>query len=286
MIETNHYIESEASLQKVTSKIGYGELASEDIIPIMLCDDNFDECRLKPYIWSKLFKKEYLQKVQMPVDERIGCGEDGAVVYPYVLNCKKIYISEYAGYHYVQRTGSMTNADCIGELQKDKALLHYLKTVFENSDYAGIMMEQLNQYAKSLLLLRQISVFDDENTFLTPFGGVLSKEKIIIYGAGKLGQSIYRYIKKTGKSQIFGWFDKNSIMYQNMGFPVNVRKEFAEMQRNCDKIIIAVSSKSVFDSIRDDLLQMGINEQKIIWLTKSFIDKKECILNRMLDAHL
>lgn len=279
LIETDHYIESEGSLQKVKSKIGYGLLASKEIIPIMLSDDNFDECRLKPYIWSKLFKKECLQKMQMSVDEQIGCGEDGAVVYPYILNCEKIFVSEYAGYHYIQRPGSMTNARCEKELRREIALFRYLKNAFENTDYASVMLEQLNQYAKSVILLRQISYFDKENTLLIPFGGVSAGERLVLYGAGKLGQSIWRYIQEMEKIDLLDWFDKNYILYRDMGFPVNNPEGLKAVQEDCDKIIIAVSSKRLAQSIEKDLWNMGIKKEKLIWLTEIFTDKKENILD-------
>lgn len=309
LVETDHYIESAGDYQKIKSKIGYGLLDAEQVIPIMLCDEDFNECRLKPFVWSKLFKKELLQRVQLPVDERIGREEDGAVVYPYALQCKAIFASDYAGYHYVQRGDSVTGISTGKNLQGEKALFQYLKKVFESTKYASLMLPQLNQYAKSAILLQCPAFFDsadvcgreNTDTLLLPFGGVHSGEKIVIYGAGKLGQSIWRYlciensqeenakigttIEATIKIEIAGWFDKGYALYQQIGLPVRAPQELKAVCRGCDKILVAVSSRNLAESIIKELCVMGIPREKLQWLTEDFINPQNDVLKYFEGQH-
>lgn len=109
MVETAYLRETEGVSQKSANKIAAGIYEASELMTDMLCDNDFNECRLSPYLWSKLFKRKMLQDIQMNTDEQIQLGEDAAVTYPYVLKCSRIAVSDYAGYHYVQRTGSMTS---------------------------------------------------------------------------------------------------------------------------------------------------------------------------------
>lgn len=288
VIESDHYIDYEGHIKRVKSKVEYGCFDVKEIIPVMMCDDNFNECRIKPYICSKLFKRSLLVDVQIAVKERIGCGEDAAVVYPYLLKSKKVCISDYAGYHYVQRKGSITNISYIDELERNKILIQYLLSIFKQSAYADFMIEQLNQYTKLSLLLRQISFFDKASpeSFLKPFGGITEKSKVVIYGAGKLGQSIFKYILEKGKLEIVSWLDQEYKMYQLLDMPVNNPIELTKLQGKYDKIIIAVSSKKVADSIKSDLCKMSVEENDMVWLSDDFINKEYNMLEKLFNEKL
>lgn len=286
IIESNHYIENEISgeVKQVKSKIGYGIFDVSEIIPVMLCDEEFNECRLQPYVWSKLLRKEILEPIQLSVDEEIGCGEDAAVIYPYILRSKKVYISNYAGYHYMQRSNSMTNTLEKDELQKSKRLIRYMQTCFVRSKYADRLLVQLNQYTKLILLLRCISFFDMDNnkSFLTPFGGISERNRVIIYGAGKLGQSIYRYILSSGMLEIVNWLDQEYVMYQSLSMPVYNPEIIKEMQGQYDKIIVAVSSRKAASSIRKYLLEAGVSKEIITWLSDEFISEENNVMERLV----
>lgn len=287
IIETDYYIEDAGSgtSKLIKSKLGYGSFDASDIIPIMLCDKDFNECRLKPYLWSKLFKREILEPIQLSVDEKIGCGEDAAVIYPYILKSQKISISDYAGYHYMQRCNSMTSTFEKDELQRDRKLIQNLKRYFEDTSYADKMLVQLNQYAKLILLLRQISFLDqgDENLFLAPFGGIAEGNRVILYGAGKLGQSVCRYILESGKLQLVDWVDQEYVMYQSLGMKVHSPEILLKMKGKYDKIILAVSSKKIAIDIQGYLLKAGISKENIIWLSSSFISEENNVLDQIMN---
>lgn len=284
VVETDHYMDFDGQTKRIQSKLGYGCFDTKEIIPVMMYDDDFNECKIKPYICSKLFRRISLTNIQMSVDEQIGCGEDAAVVYPYLLRNKKIYIVDYAGYHYVQRKDSITNISYKDELERNRILIQYLLSIFMKSEYSNVMVEQLNQYAKLVLLLRQIAFFDkvSPEEFLVPFGGIMEKSKVVIYGAGKLGQSIFKYILEDGRLEVIDWIDREYRMYQILDMPVHNPQRIVGLQGKYDKIIIAVSSKKVADSIQSDLLKMNIMKDDIIWLTDAFTNKNYNVLERLL----
>lgn len=285
IVETEHFTDAGTASVRVKSKLGYGRYDAGELIPIMLCDNDFNECRIQPFLWSKLLNRRLLEKHQMQVDEGILCGEDIAVTYPYILEAESIYIADYAGYHYVQRCDSMTGIQNYGREKQDKALISYLKKIFDkNEKYSGMMLRQLNQYTKSMLLLRQISFFDkdSENIILLPFGGVNVKDRIALYCAGRMGKLIYGYLKELNGEGAVVWADKEYALYQQLGLPVISPKEAVARQEDYDVLLIAVSSKKVSQAIRQSLFEIGLKENKAVWLTEEFISDDNYVLEDFL----
>lgn len=94
---------------------------------------------------------------------------------------------------------------------------------------------------------------------------------IAIYGAGKLGQQFYRQITGREKvqgnryhSQVVLWVDQNYEKYQKEGLPVSSPEDAARI--DYEQIIIAVAKKEIADSVREMLVEKGVQMRKIIWI--------------------
>ena len=94
---------------------------------------------------------------------------------------------------------------------------------------------------------------------------------IAIYGAGKVGRRFYRQI--TGKEKVQGvryhsqvvlWLGQNYEECQKEGLPVSDPKD--ALRREYEQLIIAVAKKEVADSIREMLVQLGVDRHKILWM--------------------
>ena len=273
LVETDIYMDMGDESITILSKIEYGRYDVNDIFKIMLCDENFNECRLKAYLVTKMFKRELLERVQYAVDEQITFGEDVAVTYPYVLQCKKISILNYSGYHYVQHLSSMVYTKKVDEQIRNTLLIKGLYRNFVKNVNAEILLQELNQYSKLLFTLRNISYFDQcsNGRYLLPFGGIEENTKVIIYGAGRVGQGIYRYLSDTQKIQVVDWLDTDFRKYQQLGFEVHSPENIHELELTNSKIIIAINSRKVAGSVRKWLIDNEIQEESIMWLTEEFI---------------
>lgn len=281
MVETAYLRETEGVSQKSANKIAAGIYEASELMTDMLCDNDFNECRLSPYLWSKLFKRKMLQDIQMNTDEQIQLGEDAAVTYPYVLKCSRIAVSDYAGYHYVQRTGSMTSQKTARDRQSNLALLRCLGQAFHTDKNADCLLKQLNQYAKLLFLLRQIEDFDKcgKGKVLRPFGSIEPGSRAVIYGAGSLGRSIYEYLQKKDIT-VTAWADREYQMYQGLGLQVESPQNLMQQKDKFDWLIIAVFSRNTMRHIRKNLTDIGIQPEKILWFTEAFVE------SNILDAIL
>ena len=100
----------------------------QDMYEKMICNDDFFKHGITTYVWNKLFKRDVLMQKQLEVDNRITIGEDAAVVYPVLLDCKKVCITDNCDYHYRQREDSMlkTSGNFNNESIKLKLLYDHL----------------------------------------------------------------------------------------------------------------------------------------------------------------
>lgn len=281
LVVSNHYCDTAGYVQRVSCKLEPGVYKTKDIIPVMLYADEFYQFGISQFIWAKLFRKDILWDIQMQVDDEINCGEDVAVTYPYILQTQNVYISDLTGYHYIQRAGSMMNCYDEDELFRNKRLIGYLKKTFAQSQYSQCLEKQLNQYAKNLLLTRCIAYFDsaDGNVILMPYGGIPRNARIIIYGAGKMGQSLYRYAKEQTTIKVVDWLDKNYAVYQKMNLKVNDPVQINSYNEEIyDFIILAINSQGIAGLVYKYLEDMGVNRQKIKWLCADFVKEDNNIV--------
>lgn len=275
-----HFLEMGHKSKKIINGLCVGKYHTKDIRSYLLYNGTFFQFNVTAFIWSKLFKRNILEKTQYPVDEVISFGEDVVVTFPSLLYAQSIYITDYAGYHYVQREGSITNRNDKNELQRDMALVHYLYKFFSAQEDADVLLKQLNQYAKLMLLLRQLDWFDKKETsrILTPFGGIPANSRVVIYGAGKLGQNVYQYLNTIQNIQIVGWLDQSYCMYWEIGYEVYDPDSFDFTGDSYDYIIVSVSEEPIVDAIVQYLVKRGAVKKKIRRLTEQFIET-DCKIN-------
>lgn len=269
IVVSNHFHDIGADSKKVCSNFPAGLYPKELLLPTLLYSGQFFEYGLQPHMVTKLFRKEILLKTQMCVDGRIIIGEDAAVVYPSVLEADTIYISDICGYHYVQRLGSMTKKETHDETGIYRLLFEHLENAFRHANVWSVMASQMEQYKKYLLFMRQMQSFDDR--VLLPFGGINRKSRVVIYGAGVLGQKMYNYLSAVDGMEVVLWVDKNYMAYQKNGMNVNHPEKILSLI-DYDYILIANTVQRTADSIRQYLDNIGIVKEKIKWFSEEFVN--------------
>lgn len=82
----------------------------KEIFPTMLFDNQYYRFGIFPNCWTKVFKREILEKHLMDTDDRIRMGEDIAFTYPCLMECQTIAFVDKALYHYRINPESMTKS--------------------------------------------------------------------------------------------------------------------------------------------------------------------------------
>ena len=95
------------------------------------------------------------------------------------------------------------------------------------------------------------------------------EEKLVIYGAGKFGRGLYKRLMDNGEQKIVLWVDKNASACQQQvgeGFSAEVHDVSDIFTVTYDQIVIAVVDKELAITIQEELQQLGVVREKILWL--------------------
>lgn len=155
--------------------------------------------------------------------------------------------------------------------------MNYLAHAFTKKGVLEILKPQLIQYKKYFVLLRQIQMLDE--WVLMPYGGIPVKSRVVLYGAGVLGQKIYRYLTGNDLASVVCWLDRNAESYSRQGLDVRQPKEIQNLEGLYDYVLIANTIESTADSIRKYLMELNVPKEKIRWFSESFVDVKEAVWN-------
>lgn len=90
------------------------------------------------------------------------------------------------------------------------------------------------------------------------------RSKLLIYGAGKVGVDYYNFINKSCLYEVVAWADKKAALFCKQGMNIIKCEDIEKFEY--DYILIAVLRENVAEEIKSELLELGINEKKIIWL--------------------
>ena len=258
--------------QVVRNGIDYGLYDIGEVCNKLLYNGSFYDYGVNPHLVTKLWKRELIYSIQMDVDNKIVVGEDAAVTYPAILSARNILVTDICCYHYVQHPGAMTKTVIQNEIIRQSLLFKHLEKYFVLNDIQDDFNKQLLQYKKYLAILRTPQIFDKcDGKCLMPYGGIPNSSRIILYGAGGVGQSLYRYIQTRKEINLIDWVDKNYKMYRQFNLDVNNPKHLKEMEKNADYILIANISQKTANFIRGYLENLGIDKNKILWFSEDFL---------------
>lgn len=277
IVAGNHFRDIGPQSYTVPNNIPIGLYRKEDILHKMIYTGIFFEFGLHPSLCTKLIRKKILDITQMSVNEDIFCEEDGAVIYPSVLEADKILITDVCGYHYVQRQGSITKSGCEDDIRRLRLVFTHLEKVFADKGMWKDLRYQLKQWEKFIFLERHIQVFDKRmaGTILCPYGGILPNSRVVIYGASRLGQTINRYISENNLGKNVLWIDKAYENFRKQGLQINPPEDIQKLKDEYDVVLIASVTESIVHSMKEYLLKLQVPEDKMLWLTEKFICNEE-----------
>ena len=235
------------------------------IFPEMLWCMDMERWKLDPSLCFKIMKTDILSREYNYLKEQVfNYGEDSALMYPLLLQCKKIYITNKYFYYHRQRPRNviapyMKTNDFFERLFD---LYKYLKNRFQQLQKLEIMEKQLEMfYIKSLQVYKTKKYGDlllqNNNKWLFPFDKVPHNSNIVLYGAGKAGQVYYNQVKKINYCNIKIWVDKNPILEGVVNYNEIFNTDF-------DKIVISIQNKEIAKKIAEDLVEKGVDVRDVI----------------------
>lgn len=274
IVTSGHFHDIGESSRRITDRVPVGLHETKDILDVVLYSGEFYEYGITPTLCTKIFRPGILKAAQEKVDERIQCGEDAAVVYPAVFMAETVCVTDFCGYHYVQRQGSMTKEESREDVVLVRLAVKFLegriRELAPDARSREALLGQLEVYHNYMLSLRGIHIFDEK--VLLPFGGIPCGSRVVVYGAGVLGQRIHRYLLDSGRVDVAGWVDQNAGYYRENGFCVEEPGFIAS--QTYDYVLIANISYGTAMKIKKFLMEeLSVDEAKIRWFSDEFVKK-------------
>lgn len=217
-----------------------------------------------PYICNKMFRKDSIQPLLEKIDKRIIDGEDAAIVYQYLLQSKKIILTDECKYHYVNHKDSASLSDSEYAYMNASFLYQELYACFEKSEYRAVLCRQLDDYMRRIIWKKDPAAYLQVNSFVFPFDKVEPGSGIILYGMGKVGNVFYQQIMQTRYCRLTAWADRESRLFDGaMGtVPCILPDEIKEY--HFDYVVIAIQNKIVVSHVLEQLISAGVKEEKVI----------------------
>lgn len=241
----------------------------------------FFEHGISPYLWCKLFLKEKIMRYQMMQGMTNVRFNVTMLSLPCIAESKKVYISHDCYYHYRARSDSLKRECREAEVAKLFECYPEFYSRFEGTVLCSKDDRQIQYYAMYWLLLKAPYIFDSpySEDILTPFGGISKKDKIVLYGAGAAGIHLKSYIQSIDGSKIVCWADRN---YEDLQSTLDVRSPKEIKDCEYDYVIIAILRENAVNSAKQDLMNLGVPKEKILWIEQKYIENPELLLGKVV----
>lgn len=205
----------------------------------------------------------------MPILEKVRhktfyFGEDQVITYLYLLHAEKICCSHKCFYYHRQRKKN----ELIPYFKEDNffqylnELYDCLYNEFKKHEMKDVLRKQL-EYSFSSYMKKNIEKYavrkEHEPYYLFPFHQVKPNAKYVIYGAGRTGKIYVEQIRSINYGVIVAWVDRNYLEIGNGVCPPQVLTYI-----KYDYVVIALVSEEDAREIKMYLIEMGIDEKKII----------------------
>lgn len=232
----------------------------DELISKMMYDPEMQKRGIHPSLCTKIIRRDLLEKAFANVDGNITMGEDASIFYVCCLEAEKIFIARKYKYYYRIHEDSMCRSMTINSLRDIYCFYCYMDTILSRYNMQNNLLKQLKKYVWTLLdeSLKQVFNLQLGKAYVFPYAQIEKNSDIILYGAGEVGQSYYLQVRDNHYCNIVAWADKNSG--NNIICPDKVIEFYFS------KILIAVKGKETADEITKELLELGIDENLLLWI--------------------
>lgn len=256
---------------------GIYERASGILCKKLFFCDGISNMGVMPNMVTKLFKTEVIKEHYLKIDDNISYGEDAACVYSSIPFADRVQIMHKAFYHYRFRTDSIVHKKNEQILQQVSLIYEHLIGCFRMHEAFGDLRKQLSAYI-TLNVFRGLNYFMDIDEevkiplYVIPQAVYKYGKRIILYGAGMVGQAYERQLKLSNEGELVLWVDKMAKHYREKGKEVSDIEDIFLCEY--DVILLAVADGDMVAVIKEDLVSKGIKEEKVYWeLPRTIIDQ-------------
>ena len=233
----------------------------------MIYVNNVKKDGILPYMVAKMYKSTIAKNIVSILPEDIYIDEDRLFNWIYLLNSKGgVSIIEDKQYIYRYNKKSVMNTNDDYFMMNLNKVYIAARNYFEIKNVSKLVIDKLQKFIiNRLYIAPRYMRFSWQNRiiqFYSPLR-INKNEKIVLYGAGEVGIDYYRQLcAEVGKKHI-KWTDKKWYEINNrIEEVISMNSAF---ESNYDKVLIAVKEEIIANQIKQELIEFGVEEDKILW---------------------
>lgn len=219
-------------------------------------------------LYGCIYKKNVIYDCFMKLPDSQQYGEDILCFCNLFMECESMMFIPNAYYHYVIREGSLDHQqDFMVALSNKISLYENVEKVLKGYKIFSELSDKLQMFFihKIFWDFRLISSKEIQinKKYSCEFTELLIGKKVVLYGAGVVGQSIYKQLSNFEGIEIAAWVDHN---YRNIHSPYrHISDPELIHTLDFDYVVIAVEKKNIAEEIADYLFQKNIEKKSILW---------------------
>lgn len=266
--------ENRTRIKSSAYKSGFYESQElREIYSGLLCSGDFFSFGILPNLVVKLVKRELFDVSGFfDIDKRLWYGEDVCGSMLLMSAVKSLLITDGCPYNY--RQSNYTNGlKTINVTVEDLCVLcREIKKAAGKFPQPEVFDEQIKMYMFFVILLRQYDkIAAQYSDYLFPFKEIKKESDIVLYGAGQFGIAVYKYLAKTHFCNTILWVDSNAGKAEKRSLPVKLPEEIKNARY--DHIFITILDQKTAESVKEKLIAMGIEEDKILFIGRELISR-------------
>jgi glycosyltransferase involved in cell wall biosynthesis len=248
------------------SQILSGVLSGNEVLANIL-NSRFFELAIGGLLVPVLFRRKIIYGALRNVDMRIHFSEDCACIIACLCKVKRVTFLSKVVYFYRQNALSCCHSHEKSTLVDEKLFRQNVLRRIKELPNEDAVKRKMDWLIVSGLLLGGYEYFWDFPG-LYPFGEIAAGKRIVIYGAGVLGEELYNKFPKH--LELAACVDRQADYYRSLGKPVFHVEELDNL--TYDYIAIATINPGTSDEIERELQKMRIPTEKILRISERWID--------------
>lgn len=218
----------------------------------------------------KLFKTSVVKKCYLEANVNVKIAEDLLFTLIYILNCNEVVITDRCYYHYRCNASSVTHSGNMDFLEEQSRFYKAANRAIFGHLWEKSLRKQLNKRFMYLIysytsFKMQMDLGAYYPQYIFPKSNLLIGKRVILFGAGKIGKSFYNDWKYRYRIDIVYWVDNASSLEEIEEYRIMKPKVLVPMNLDYDYIVCAVANIMQAEAMKKQLLDLGFEEEKILW---------------------
>ncbi len=226
------------------------------------------EKKMDSQIFTKILRTDLFIRAYTRVPDHMNNGEDYIFFVELMKDAGSYAVSDEVFYHYRVREDSLSHKKsfqrAVNEQYLSAYVWHRIRMLFPD-----FPLSELNRwfFRRAVSIDKSLLLQDVRGTFIPVFRFPKSVfplgKTIAIYGAGSVGKEYYLQVSRYHEIRVAAWVDKGYKTITNDYMKV----ESPEILRTLhfDLVMAAVKRRDMFEVIRQELEELGVPEDRIVW---------------------